>query len=255
MSSSFDLSGVTALVTGSARGIGRALAGGLAAAGARVIVHATNFDAAEDAASSVHTQTGADVTACAFDITDEPAVTAAINRLENEVGEIGVLINNAGIQHRQPLLDISVEDWRRVIDVNLTGAFIVGRGVARRMLPRERGKIINICSVQSELARPGIAPYTAAKGGLRNLTRAMAAEWAPAGLQVNAIAPGYLRSDMTDALSQDPAFSQWLQGRTPAGRWGTPDDLVGAAIWLSSPASAFVNGQTIFVDGGLTTVV
>ena len=176
-------------------------------------------------------------------------------RVEAEVGPVGVLVNNAGVQHRVPLVDLDAADWRRVLETDLTSAFLVGRAVARSMIGRGRGKIINVASVQSDLARPGIGPYTAAKGGLRTLTRAMAAEWARSGVQVNALAPGYLATEMTQALVDDADFTAWVVGRTPAARWGTTADLVGPAVWLASPASDFVNGQTIFVDGGMTVVV
>jgi len=193
--------------------------------------------------------------AAAFDITDEQAVRSAVAGIENSVGSIDVLINNAGVQHREPLVDVSVDEWRRVIDVDVTGAFLVGRTVARGMVLRNSGKIINICSVQSDLARPTIAPYTTAKGALRNLTRAMAAEWAQHGIQINGIAPGYIHTEMTQSLVDDEAFNTWILNRTPARRWGTPADIVGPAIWLSSAASDYVNGQVIFVDGGMTVVV
>ena len=252
----FDLTGMVALVTGSSRGIGRALAGGLLGAGATVVLNGRNPERL--ARTRDELQPGAAdgrVHAYAFDVTDEGAVTAAVSAVEAEVGPVGILVNNAGVQHRVPLVDLEAADWRRVLEADLTSAFLVGRAVARNMISRGQGKIINIASVQSDLARPGIGPYTAAKGGLRTLTRAMAAEWARSGIQVNALAPGYLATEMTQALVDDADFNAWVLGRTPAARWGTPADLVGPAVWLASPASAFVNGQTIFVDGGMTVVV
>jgi gluconate 5-dehydrogenase len=256
MTSAFDLTGRVALVTGSSRGIGLAIAEGLADAGATIVLNGLDPGRLEDTRKTLAQRFGDDrIAARAFDIVDEDAVTTAVDSAESEVGPIDVLVNNAGIQHREPLLGVSVEDWRRVLDTNLTGAFVVGRTVARRMLPRRAGKIVNICSVQTDLARPTIGPYTAAKGALRNLTRAMTAEWAGDGLQINGIAPGYIHTEMTQNLVDDEAFNGWILGRTPARRWGTVADLVGPAIWLSSSASDYVNGQVIFVDGGMTVVV
>ena len=256
MTSPFDLTERTALVTGSSRGIGHALASGLAAAGAQVVLHGvdpTRLEAARAALAAVHGD--GRVHAVAFDITDPAAVADGVLAAEEAAGPLDILVNNAGIQHRVPMLDLDPADWSRVLDTNLTSAFLVGREAARGMVARGRGKIVNICSVQSELARPTIAAYTAAKGGLRNLTRAMTAEWASAGLQVNAIAPGYIHTEMTQPLVDDPEFNGWILSRTPAARWGTAEDLVGPVVWLASDASAFVNGQTIFVDGGMTAVV
>lgn len=168
---------------------------------------------------------------------------------------MGIIVNSAGVQHREPLIDLDLQDWERVIQTNLTSTFIVGREAARYMLPRGKGKIINIASVQADLARPTIGPYTASKGGVRNLTRAMAAEWAGSGLQINALAPGYIHTTMTQNLVDDPKFNDWVIGRTPAGRWGTVEDLIGPAVWLAGDGSDFVNGQVIYVDGGMTVVV
>lgn len=251
----FDLTGRIALVTGSSRGIGAILAAALADAGATVVLNGVDEVRLQQAATALSTRLGRDVPSAAFDVTDETAVAQAIARITREVGPIDVLVNNAGIQHREPLTDISVADWERVITTDLTSAFIVGREVARGMLARGSGKIINVASVQADLARAGIAAYTAAKGGLRNLTRAMAAEWAPAGIQVNAIAPGYIHTEMTQALVDDAAFSDSIIRRTPAARWGSTRDLAGPVVWLASAGSDFVNGQTIFVDGGMTVVV
>lgn len=256
MSGLFDLSGRIALVTGSSRGIGNALARGLAQAGATVVLNGLDPArlAAAEAAMAADFPAGR-IRARAFDVSDGAASAAGVAWIEEHVGELAILVNNAGIQHRMPLLDLAEADWERVIKTDLSSAFLVGREVARRMLPRGRGKIINICSVQADLARPGIAAYTAAKGGLRNLTRAMTAEWAGAGLQINAIAPGYIHTEMTQNLVDDEEFNAWILGRTPARRWGNVADLVGPIIWLSADASNYVNGQTIFVDGGMTVVV
>jgi gluconate 5-dehydrogenase len=251
----FDVSGKVALVTGSSRGIGNALARGLAEAGAHVVLNGVDRARLADARRALADRVGADVDALAFDVTDEDAVTAAVDRIESTIGPVEILVNNAGIQHREPLLEVGREDWERVIRTDLTSAFLVGRTCARHMVDRGRGKIINIASVQTDLARPGIGAYTAAKGGLRNLTRAMAAEWGPSGLQINAIGPGYIHTEMTQSLVDDEAFNSWIVGRTPARRWGTVADLVGPLVWLASPASDYVNGQVVFVDGGMTVVV
>jgi gluconate 5-dehydrogenase len=252
----FDLTGRLALVTGSSRGIGRTLAEGLLAAGADVVLNGLDPDRLSSTQVELAARFGEDrVQARAFDVTDEPATRAAVDAVEAEVGPIAILVNNAGIQHRVALLDLELADWRRVIEANLTSAFIVGRAVAGHMVVRGTGKIINIGSVQTDLARPTIAPYTASKGGVRNLTRAMAAEWGSSGVQTNCLAPGYIHTEMTQKLVDDSDFNRWVISRTPSGRWGTPADLVGPAVWLASPASGYVNGQTIFVDGGMTAVV
>lgn len=252
---SFDVTGKVALVTGSSRGIGYALATGLAEAGAVVVLNGRGLDALERSRDQIVEATGGTVHVCEFDVTDSRQVAAAAKRVEAEVGGVEIVVNNTGVQHRSPLLDFGDDDFRRVIETNLTGAFYVGREFAREMVNRGRGKIINICSVQSELGRTGIAPYAASKGGLKMLTRGMCADWAPFGLQVNAIAPGYFDTELTAALVNDDEFSAWLVQRTPAGRWGRVEDLVGALLFLASPASDFVNGQIMYVDGGLTAVV
>jgi len=252
----FDLTGRVALVTGSSRGIGNSLARGLAEAGATVVLNGINGErlAAAEAAMAADFAPGR-IHSRAFDVTSDTAAAAGVAWIEANVGPLGILVNNAGIQHRVPLLDLDVKDWDRVLATDLTSAFLVGREAARGMLSRGRGKIINICSVQTDLARPTIAAYTAAKGGLRNLTRAMTAEWASGGLQINGIAPGYIHTEMTQNLVDDEKFNSWILGRTPANRWGTVQDLVGPAVWLASEGSNFVNGQTIFIDGGMTVVV
>src|SRR4051794_37542463 len=246
--SRFDLTGRLVLVTGSSRGIGRTLAAGAAMAGASVILNGRDPAAVQRAADELGSRvSGVRVVASAFDVTDADAVSEAVAVLELEHGPIDGLINNAGVQHRVPLLELEIADWDRVLRTDLTAAFLVGREVARGMVARGTGSIINICSIQSELARPSIGPYTVAKGGLRNLTRAMTAEWASSGVRVNGIAPGYLQTEMTQALVADPEFNQWVLGRTPARRWGDPDDLVGAAVFFLSDASRFVTGQVLFV--------
>jgi gluconate 5-dehydrogenase len=242
----FDLSGRTALVTGSTRGLGLAIAHALAEAGARVAV---NGRSAESVAAVVESVPGA--VAAPFDVTSEAAVTAGVERL----GPVDVLVNNAGMTLRKPLEEWSLAEWEELFAVNVRSAFLVSRAVAPSMLGRGRGKIVNVCSVQSELARRTIAPYTASKGALRNLTRGMCADWGPRGIQANGIAPGYFVTDMTEPLRSDPEFDAWLRRRVPAGRWGEPRELAGAAVFLASAASDYVNGQVIYVDGGLTAVV
>ncbi|MEV2211630.1 SDR family oxidoreductase [Streptomyces sp. NPDC050997] len=256
MTSAFDLTGKVAVVTGSSRGIGLGIAAALADAGATIVLNGIDPDRLDTTRTTLARRFGDDrVAARAFDIVDEDAVAAAVASIESEVGAIDILVNNAGVQHREPLVEVSLDNWRRVLDTNLTGAFVVGRHVARRMLPRHAGKIINICSVQTDLARPTIGPYTAAKGALRNLTRAMTAEWASEGLQINGIAPGYIHTEMTQNLVDDEQFNAWILGRTPARRWGTVADVTGPTVWLASSASDYVNGQVVFVDGGMTVAV
>jgi gluconate 5-dehydrogenase len=250
----FDLSGKTALVTGSSRGLGRAMAEGLGRAGARLLVNGTG-EAAVQAAVTEMRAAGLAADPLPFNVTDEAAVRAAFARLDSEGVTVDILVNNAGIQFRKPMVDLETADWRRVIDVNLTSAFVIGREAARRMIPRGAGKIVNIGSLTSALARATIAPYTVSKGGIKLLTQAMAAEWASSGIQANAIGPGYMLTDMNEALVNDPAFDAWVKGRTPARRWGKPEELVGAAVFLASPASDYVNGQIIYVDGGMLSVL
>jgi gluconate 5-dehydrogenase len=250
----FDLSGRTALVTGSSRGIGLTLARGLGRAGACVVLNGRDTDRLDAAAAQLR-GIGLDVRAAPFDVTDEDAVEAAVTRIEGEVAAIDILVNNAGMQLRRPLQEFSHAEWSQMMDTNVTSAFLVGRAVGSRMLERGAGKIINVCSVQSELARATIAPYTATKGALRNLTRGMCADWAPHGICVNAIGPGYFATELNAALVADAEFDSWLRQRTPAGRWGDPEELVGVAVFLAAPASDFIHGQIIYVDGGLTAVI
>jgi gluconate 5-dehydrogenase len=250
----FSLEGRTALVTGSSRGLGRAMAEGLAAAGAAVVLNGSDEGRLASAAAAMEAA-GSRVYQARFDVTDEAAVIAAFERFDRDGIEIDVLVNNAGIQLRKPMVELATEDWRKVIEANLTSAFVIGREAARRMIPRGRGKIINIGSLTSELARATVAPYTVAKGGIKMLTRAMAAEWAESGIQANAIGPGYMLTDMNQALIENPTFDAWVKGRTPSRRWGRPDELVGTAVFLASAASDYVNGQIIYVDGGMLAVL
>ncbi len=250
LSSLFSLSGKNALVTGSSRGLGFVLARGLGQAGARVVLNGRDEAVLASAAERLRAE-GLDVAVSAFDVTDSAQVEEGIARIETEVGPVEILVNNAGIQRRKPLEDFPEEDFREVLETNLTSAFLVSKRVARRMIGHKSGKIVNICSLQSEVGRPSITPYAASKGALKMLTRGMAVEWAKHGIQVNAIGPGYFKTEMTRALVEDPDFDRWIRGRTPAGRWGDPEELVGLLVYLCSPASSFVNGQIVYVDGGL----
>jgi gluconate 5-dehydrogenase len=243
---SFDLSERTALVTGSTRGIGLALAQALAAAGARVAINGRTAEAVEAVVAEID---GA--VAAPFDVTDEEAVARGVEAL----GPVDVLVNNVGMTIRRTLVDLETDEWRRMLDVNLTSAYLVARAVAPPMLERRRGKVINVCSVMSELARPTTGAYAATKGALKMLTRSMCAEWAHDGIQANGIAPGYFRTDLNEALQTDVNFDAWVRARVPAGRWGEPDELGGAVVFLASPASDFVNGHVLIVDGGLSAVV
>ncbi len=243
----FDLSGNRALITGSSQGIGFALAQGLAQAGAQVVLNGRDTRKLTEAAAAIP---GA--MTLAFDVTQHDDVRAAIDGFEAEHGAIDILVNNAGMQHRTPLQDFPADMFEKLLQTNVASVFHVGQAVAQYMIARGRGKIINIASVQTLLARPGIAPYTATKGAVTNLTKGMATDWAPLGLNCNAIAPGYFDTPLNAALVADPEFSAWLAKRTPAGRWGKVEELQGACIFLASEAASFVNGHTLFVDGGIT---
>ncbi len=247
----FDLSGKTALITGSSQGIGYALARGLLDAGATVILNGRDAAKLADAAASLEAPEDR-IKQLPFDVTDHDAARAAIDGFEADNGPIDILVNNAGMQHRSPLEDFPADAFERLLQVNIASVFHVGQAAARHMIERGAGKIINIASVQTSLARPGIAPYTATKGAVGNLTKGMATDWAKHGLQCNAIAPGYFETPLNAALVADPEFSAWLAKRTPAGRWGKVEELVGACIFLASSASGFVNGHVLYVDGGIT---
>jgi gluconate 5-dehydrogenase len=254
MSELFSLKGRLALITGSGQGIGFALARGLAQHGAKVVLNGRSTEKIGKAVATLRGE-GFAAEASVFDVVDPAAVEAGIARIEKDIGPIDIVINNAGVQFRKPLEEFPDDKWQQLLQTNVTGVFNVGKAVARRMIPRRRGKIINIASVMSELARPTIAPYTATKGAVRNLTRGMCADWAKHGLQVNAIAPGFFRTELNKALTEDPEFTGWLEKRTPTGRWGEVEELVGAAVFLASDASSFVNGHTLYVDGGMTVSV
>ena len=243
----FDLTGKRALITGSSQGIGLALAKGLAGAGAQLVLNGRDESRLAAAADAVP---GARM--LAFDATDHAAVRSAVDRFEADVGPIDILVNNAGMQHRAPLEEFPPDAFARLLQANIGTVFNVGQAVARHMIGRGAGKIINIASVQTALTRPGIAPYTATKGAVGNLTKGMATDWAKYGLQCNAIAPGYFDTPLNAALVADPTFTAWLERRTPAGRWGRVEELVGACVFLASDASSFVNGHVLYVDGGIT---
>lgn len=245
----FDLSGKRALVTGSSQGIGLALAHGLAGAGAQVILNGR--DQAKLDLARAGFPAAARIGTCAFDVTDETAVTQAIDTIESEDGPIDILVNNTGIQIRKPLEEFDTEAWHRLISTNLTSVFYVSRAAVRHMIPRQRGKIINICSVNSEAARYSIAPYTATKGALKNLTRGMCVDWARHNIQINGLGPGYFDTELTRPLVENPEFTAWLKSRTPAQRWGNVKELEGAVVFLASAASDFVNGHVVYVDGGM----
>ena len=247
----FDLTGKRALITGSSQGIGFALARGLAGAGAEIVLNGRDQSKLNTAAEILQGD-GAKVHHLTFDVTDHKAVRAAVDGFEAKVGSIDILINNAGMQHRSELHNFPADAFERLLQTNVASVFHVGQAVARHMIDRKQGKIINIASVQTALARPGIAPYTATKGAVGNLTKGMATDWAQYGINCNAIAPGYFDTPLNAALVADDKFSAWLAKRTPAGRWGEVQELVGAAVFLSSAASTFVNGHTLYVDGGIT---
>jgi len=250
----FDLSGKRALITGSSQGIGYTLAKGLSEAGAEVIINGRDTEKLQQAADEL-TVLGTTTHLLPFDVTDHAAASEAVNRFEGEIGAIDILVNNAGMQHRTALEDFDPADFERLMNTNVTSVFNVGQAVAKHMIKRGAGKIVNIASVQTSLARPSIAPYTASKGAVANLTKGMTTDWAQYGLQINALAPGYFDTPLNAALVADPEFSEWLCKRTPMGRWGQLEELVGACVFLSSDASSFVNGQTLFVDGGITACI
>ncbi len=247
----FDLTGKRALITGSSQGIGFALAKGLAAAGAAIVLNGRDIGKLEQAAMDLR-EAGAIVDVLSFDVTDHATVKAAVDDFEATTGAIDILVNNAGMQHRTALEDFPADAFERLLQTNIASVFNVGQACAKQMMKRKAGKIVNIASVQTALARPGIAPYTATKGAVANLTKGMATDWAQYGLNCNALAPGYFDTPLNAALVADPEFSTWLAKRTPAGRWGNVDELVGACIFLTSDASTFVNGHCLYVDGGIT---
>lgn len=250
----FSLKNKHILITGSTRGIGRLLAQGVAEHGAEVIINGTNQEKAQQVADELNAQ-GLKAYAVAFDVTDSQAVQQAIDLIEKDIGPIDVLINNAGIQRRHPFCEFPEKDFDDIVKVNQKAVFIVSQAVARYMVKRSRGKIINIGSMQSELGRDTITPYAASKGAVKMLTRGMCVELARYNIQVNGIAPGYFATELTRPLVENKEFSEWLCKRTPAARWGDPKELIGAAVFLSAKASDFVNGHLLFVDGGMLAAV
>ena len=252
--SSFQLNGKLALITGSSAGIGLALARALGQAGAHVVLNGRNAQKVSAAAQTLKDE-GLTVSESVFDVTNAKSVSEAVQQIETQVGAIDILVNNAGMQIRGPLHEYKDEDWHTLMRTNLDSVYFVGKTVAQQMIPRGRGKIINICSVQSELGRPGIAPYTASKGAVKMFTKGMAIDWGQFGIQVNGIGPGYFKTELNQKLVDDPQFSSWLVGRTPSRRWGDVEDLGGAAVFLASDASKFVNGHILYVDGGVTATL
>jgi gluconate 5-dehydrogenase len=250
----FSLAGKRALVTGSSRGLGLAIATAFAGAGAEVVLNGRDQQALGAAAAEL-AETGASVKALAFDVTSEDSVEEAVAHCEAEIGAIDILVNNAGVQHRSSLENFPLDQFERVMMTNVTSCFIVGKAVARRMIPRKSGKIINICSLLTAVARPSVAPYGASKAAVANLTRGMAVDWAQHGINVNAIAPGYFRTEMNEALVANAEFNDWIEKRTPMGRWGDPSELGGAAVFLASEASRFVSGHILYVDGAFSATV
>jgi len=250
----FDISGNIALITGSGGGLGLVMARGLAGFGAKVILHGRNQEKVQSSAKKM-AEEGFDVGSCTFDVANSGAIQEGIRKLTEEHGPIDILVNNAGMQHRSPLEEFPEEAWDKVISTNLKAPWLIAKAVAGDMIRRRKGKIINICSIQSELGRPTITPYATSKGGLKMLTRGMAVEWAKHNIQVNGIGPGYFKTDLTRALHEDPEFDRWLCSRTPSNRWGDPEELIGALVFLASDASSYVNGQIVYVDGGLLVSV
>jgi gluconate 5-dehydrogenase len=250
----FRLDGRLALITGSSGGIGFALARGLGQAGAALVLNGRDKVKLESAAAVLRGE-GFQVHTRAFDVTQAADVQAAVEDIETTLGAIDVLINNAGMQRRMPLEDFPAADWHELMRTNVDSVFFMGQAVARKMIPRGRGKIINICSVQSEIGRPNIAPYMASKGAVKMLTKGMAIDWGPHGLQVNGLGPGYFKTELNEKLVADEKFCTWLTGRTPSRRWGDVAELAGAAVFLASDASSFVNGHVLYVDGGVTATL
>lgn len=252
----FSLSGKVALITGATHGLGMAMAEGLGAAGARLVINGNSSQEKIDKAVAEYKDAGLDASGYRFDVTDENEVEAAVAKIESDIGPIDILVNNAGVIRRIPLLEMPLDEWELVVKTDLTSAFIVSKAVVTRMITRDGGKIINICSMMSELGRDSVGAYAAAKGGLKMLTRNMATEWARHNIQVNGIGPGYFATEQTKPIRVDGhPFNDFIVGRTPAGRWGNPEDLQGAAVFLASAASDFVNGQIIYVDGGILATI
>ncbi len=250
----FSVKNKVVLITGSSGGLGYVFARGLASRGAKVVINGTNKGKLHETQRSLKEE-GFETIAIPFDVTDVNAVNEAVKKIAMEAGPIDVLVNNAGVNLRAPAEEMDESTWDKVININLKGAFLVSRAAGKQMIKNKRGKIINICSMQSELGRATISPYAASKGGLKMLTKNLAVEWAKHNIQVNGIGPGYFKTEMTKALYENKEFDEWLRSRTPANRWGNPEELVGALVYLSSEASNYLNGQIIYVDGGLLSAV
>ena len=256
LSTLFNIKGKTALVTGATHGLGMAMAKGLGSAGATIIINGNSSQEKINIAVAKFKELGIDAKGCRFDVTKEKEVIGAIHKIENSIAPIDILINNAGIIKRIPLEEMEVSDFREVVNVDLVSPFIVSKHVVKGMIKRREGKIINICSMMSELGRNSVGAYAAAKGGLKMLTQNMATEWAKHNIQVNGIGPGYFATTQTEPIRvAGHPFNDFIVGRTPAGKWGNPDDLAGAAIFLSSKASDFVNGHILYVDGGILATI
>jgi gluconate 5-dehydrogenase len=246
----FNLTGKIALVTGSSQGLGFIFANALAEAGATVILNGRNEKKLLDTVNSLKNK-GLNVSGYVFDVSKAVQVDESIHLIEKNIGSIDILVNNAGIQIKAPLEDFKEDDWNKIVNVNLTGAFLTAKAAVKGMIKKKSGKMINICSVQSEISRPTIAPYTAAKGGLKNLTKAMATEWGRYNIQVNGLGPGYFKTEMTKPLWQDDSFNTWLCSRVPLQRWGSPEELAGPIIFLASNASDYLTGHILYLDGGI----
>ena len=246
----FSLENKTALITGSSQGLGLVMARGLMRNGARVILNGRDKDKLQKSVSMLRAE-GGEVEFIVMDVCDHDSVASGIAAIDSSFGSIDILVNNAGIQRRGELIEMEYETWQQVLDINLTAPFLVAQCVVPSMIKRQKGKIINTCSLMSEVGRATTGPYTSAKGGLKMLTRAMAVEWAQYNIQVNGVGPGYFATEMTQPLVEDQDFSAWVKQRTPAGRWGQPEELIGAVVFLASEASSFVNGQILYVDGGI----
>lgn len=252
--SQFNLAGRRALVTGSSRGIGFAIASALAAAGADVVLNGRDQEALGHAAETL-AKGGVRVRALAFDVTSAESIADGIGYCESELGGLDILVNNAGVQFRAPLEDYPLDKFELMMATHVTATFAVSQAAAKGMIARGRGKIINICSVLTNHARETVAPYGAAKAAIANLTRGMATDWARHGLNINAIAPGFFKTELNAALIADPDFNAWIEKRTPMRRWGEVPELGGAAIFLASDAASFVNGHILYVDGAFTATV
>ena len=245
----FNLNGKIALITGSSRGLGLSIAKALFNSGATIIINGRNQKTLDEASKKINHNESI-IYKCPFDITNIDDIHKNVSNIKKEIGTIDILVNNAGIQSRELLTDIKISDWDNVLKTNLTSPFILSQAIVPDMIKKKAGKIINICSITSEVTRPSIAPYVSAKGGLKMLTKAMAIEWAKYNIQVNGIGPGLFKTEMNTALVENKKFNKWVCERTPAGRWGEPDELSGTAVLLASKASSYINGQIIYVDGG-----